>query len=326
MTFLNIVIFFLFFTIPISIFAQILLKDKIGAKFTLYGSLTSTALLALLFSCFYWFNLPIFWQMDWSFTRILQLYWGGDFQGPVFSFAFFAVWFFLFLKIIGLKSLFFEDETRWRFFIYSDLFLFFFLIALSANHFISLLFGWEFLGIMLYLLLTFSCEDSTANQAGFIALLFDKIGSIFFLLAGGILFSIRGDLSFYDFQKISGKETLVSIFFFVATYCKMLQVGANLWITRSQSVPSFSLIIASNFFYSLPALIFLWRVGLLQIDLLKNTALFLGGVTFLLGLGLALMENIFKKWIVCLTVALWGLILMLASFGLYDLIFNSIFN
>jgi NADH:ubiquinone oxidoreductase subunit 5 (subunit L)/multisubunit Na+/H+ antiporter MnhA subunit len=320
MIFLSILVFIAFLILPISVFFQVFLKKKRGIKPVLLMGFSASVLIAVFFSI----GLPlekISWVFQWFSLGSLTLHWGGALQGPTLAFMKVVSWVFVFLKALELKSSLSEDEEKWRLFIYLDLFLLFFFVTISSTHFMPLFLGWEFMGVVTYLLLSFSYEDTLSNQASFMALLFDKIGSVFLLLGGGILLFSQGDKPFSTFNLLAEKESFVGFFFFAAVCCKTFQLGVNTWISRVEKIPTLPLSVIAHFFCGVPALFFLWRIDLFQIEFLKKIALCVGGGTLLLAVGMIFIESFFKKILAYSVASHWGIALILASFGFYEAAF-----
>ncbi|MDC0349012.1 proton-conducting transporter membrane subunit [Alphaproteobacteria bacterium] len=314
MIFLSILVFIAFLILPLSVFFQVFLKKKIGIKSVLLMGISSSFLIATFFSS----GLPleeISWVFEWFSLGSLTLHWGGSLQGPALTFIKVSSWIFVFLKALELRGS--PDEDKWRLFIYFDLFLFFFFIAISSTHFISLFLGWEIMGAVTYLLLSFSYEDSLSNQASFMALLFDKIGSVFLVLGGGVLLFSQGDKPFFAFNLLVESERFVGVLFFAAVCCKTFQLGVNTWTLRVEKIPTLPLSIVANFFCGIPAFLFLWKIDLFQIEFLKAVALCVGAGTFFLAVGMLFVESFFKKILSYVTIAHWGVVLILAGSGFY---------
>jgi NADH-quinone oxidoreductase subunit L len=322
MNFLNFFLFFLFVT-PLGLSTtQYLWGRKEDANNLSYINLAGTFMAALIFSgMLIGTSLSSSWHLSLFSVSALEFHWGGEINETSSAFLLVCIWLNVFAKFLAERDMIIEDTSQGRLFLYLDLFLLAVFITISANYFIPLFLGWELLGVVSYLLLSFTYESPVSNQAAFTAFLYDKISSVFLLLGGGLLIFSYGDISFSEAQWDSIKHSFVGIFFFIAIYCKLFQFGVNTWVARLTDIPSLSLSMITNFLYGLPAFVLLWRLQLLQVSLLKIIALYLGAATFIFAISMALLEPLLKKVVAYLTIAYWGMVLIFSTLGFYKFSF-----
>ena len=64
------------------------------------------------------------------------------------------------------------------------------LLLVTAGNYFQLFIGWETVGLASFLLISFWTQKNSANQGGLKAIIVNRTGDIFFLLALGIMYYI----------------------------------------------------------------------------------------------------------------------------------------
>ena len=105
-----------------------------------------------------------------------------------------------------------EDPHFPRFMSYLSLFTFFMLILVTANNFLQMFVGWEGVGLSSYLLINFWFTRIQANKAAIKAMLVNRIGDFFLLLA---IFAIYFLFNSLDYDVVLGLASLMSNYFIV---------------------------------------------------------------------------------------------------------------
>ncbi len=140
-----------------------------------------------------------------------------------------------------------------RFMAYLSLFTFFMLALVTANDFVQLLFGWEGVGLLSYLLIGFWYERRSANDAAIKAFIVNRVGDFGFALGIFAVFVIFGSL---DFSTVFGMApgavgttinflgwqvpslTLACILLFVGAMGKSAQLGLHTWLPDAMEGPT----------------------------------------------------------------------------------------
>jgi len=146
-----------------------------------------------------------------------------------------------------------KDPHLFRFMSYLSLFTFFMLILVTANNFLQLFVGWEGVGVSSYLLINFWFTRLQANKAAIKAMLVNRVGDFFLLLAiftiivscnsldYDVVFTLAPQLSNYSFL-ICGKEImildLICIFLFLGAMGKSAQLGFHTWLPDAMEGPT----------------------------------------------------------------------------------------
>ncbi|MCC5791991.1 MAG: NADH-quinone oxidoreductase subunit L [Legionellaceae bacterium] len=147
-----------------------------------------------------------------------------------------------------------DDDGYQRFFSYISLFTFMMLMLVTANNFLQLFFGWEGVGLVSYLLISFYYHKESAIEGGMKAFLVNRVGDFGFILGIGMLLAYTGSL---DYQTVfrsaellasqnisifSGSEwsliTVVCLLLFVGAMGKSAQIPLHVWLPESMEGPT----------------------------------------------------------------------------------------
>jgi len=147
-----------------------------------------------------------------------------------------------------------DDPGYQRFFCYISLFTFSMMMLVMANNFLQLLFGWEAVGLVSYLLIGFWFTRPTAIYANLKAFLVNRVGDFGFLLGIAIIFAMFRTLDYapvfqnaprfaeavYNF--IGGWQwhlmTVVCVLLFVGAMGKSAQFPLHVWLPDSMEGPT----------------------------------------------------------------------------------------
>lgn len=115
-----------------------------------------------------------------------------------------------------------EDSDFPRFMTYLSFFVFAILLIVTSNNFFQFFFGWEFVGLASYLLISFWYARPEASIAAFKAMAYNRVGDVFLIFAFGSFLLQYGTLDFdFIFSCVLFKTTFFSSF---SLFC--LTVGA----------------------------------------------------------------------------------------------------
>lgn len=147
-----------------------------------------------------------------------------------------------------------DDDGYQRFFSYISLFTFMMLMLVTANNFLQLFFGWEGVGLVSYLLISFWFQKESAIEGGLKAFLVNRVGDFGFILGIGIIFAYTGSLD-YDtvFQRASSLAsqnielfaghpwsvlTVSCLLLYVGAMGKSAQIPLHVWLPESMEGPT----------------------------------------------------------------------------------------
>nr|AXI98760.1 NADH dehydrogenase subunit 5 [Pseudoniphargus sp. 2-Andalusia] len=213
-----------------------------------------------------------------------------------------------------------EGEVNFlRFVIILLLFVGSMMIVIISPNLISLLLGWDGLGLSSYILVVFYQNESSAN-AGMLTVLSNRVGDVMILMSAGLLGGL-GSWNYYMFEMVD--TSLVVLVILLAGMTKSAQMPFSAWLPAAMAAPtpvsslvhSSTLVTAGvylliRFYPVMSSMCYLWG-GLLAISAM--TMVFAGlGANF---------ETDMKKVVALSTLSQLGLMMMILSVGLVSLSF-----
>lgn len=147
-----------------------------------------------------------------------------------------------------------DDDGYQRFFSYISLFTFMMLMLVSANNFLQLFFGWEGVGLVSYLLISFWFQRESAIQGGLKAFLVNRVGDFGFILGIGMVLAYTGSLDYeivfrgansmasQTIDIFTGHSwsviTVTCILLYIGAMGKSAQVPLHVWLPESMEGPT----------------------------------------------------------------------------------------
>ncbi len=147
-----------------------------------------------------------------------------------------------------------DDDGYQRFFSYISLFTFMMLMLVTSNNLLQLFFGWEGVGLVSYLLISFWFERDSATAGGLKAFLVNRVGDFGFILGIAAVLAFTGTL---DYQEIFAQApalanktyevfkgypwslpTVICLLLFVGAMGKSAQVPLHVWLPESMEGPT----------------------------------------------------------------------------------------
>lgn len=117
------------------------------------------------------------------------------------------------LVIIYSYSYLYEDPFLVKFLSYLGFFCFTMLLLVNAGNYIQLFLGWEGVGLASFLLISFWHSRNEANQGGLKAIIVNRIGDVFFLLALAIMWvmfnSFDFNIIYLNYKSIISETSIV---------------------------------------------------------------------------------------------------------------------
>jgi len=228
-----------------------------------------------------------------------------------------------------------HDPHLPRFMSYLSLFTFFMLILITANNFLQMFVGWEGVGLSSYLLINFWFTRIQANKSAIKAMLVNRVGDFFILLAMFFIFYTFNSLdydtvftlaplmvdykiSFYSFE-ISIIDIICILLFFGAMG-KSAQLGLHTWLPDAMEGPTpvSALIHAATMVTAGVFLItrcsFLFEFSTLSL----NIVMFVGSATAFFASTTGLFQNDMKKVIAYSTCSQLGYMIFSCGLSGYE--------
>lgn len=234
-----------------SLFGRFLGKG-VGIITTLTTMFSSLLSFILLFNAINSGNIKILVINNWIYSDVLKVDW---------SFCFDSLTYIMLVVVTFISSLvhlysteYMENDPHFpRFMSYLSLFTFFMLILITSNNFLQMFVGWEGVGVSSYLLINFWFTRVQANKSAIKAMLVNRIGDFFLLLAlftifvafntlnYDIIFSIvplfvSYSIKFFGYQ--IGLIDIICICIFLGAMGKSAQIGLHTWLPDAMEGPT----------------------------------------------------------------------------------------
>lgn len=219
-----------------------------------------------------------------------------------------------------------HDPNRNTFYIILSVFAIFMTILVVSDNYIMMFIGWEFVGVISYLLISFWSTRIAAMKAALSAILLNRMGDTFFMLALGIFLSYFHAVDF-DTLSLAAPYTntlilnILSLLLLLAATAKSAQLGLHAWLLQAMEGPTpvsallhaatmvcagVYVLVRSNFILEYaPSLL----IGIC----------WLGGVTTLVSGLIAIVTNDIKKVIALSTMSQLSIMVLAIGISSYDL-------
>ena len=279
---------------------------------------------------------------NWIFVDTLNVNWSFCFDSLT-SIMLVVVTFISFLVHLYSTEYMGKDPHVSRFMSYLSLFTFFMLILITANNFLQMFVGWEGVGLSSYLLINFWFTRIQANKAAIKAMLINRVGDFFILLAMFLIYFVFNSLDYdivftmsktfnnYDiligFNKIPFLD-VICIFLFLGAMGKSAQIGLHVWLPDAMEGPTpvSALIHAATMVTAGVFLIarcsFLFEVSPFTLKLI----VLIGSLTAFFASTTGLFQNDIKKVIAYSTCSQLGYMVFACGLSSYDVGVFHLFN
>ena len=147
-----------------------------------------------------------------------------------------------------------DDDGYQRFFSYISLFTFMMLMLVTGNNFLQLFFGWEGVGLVSYLLISFWYQKESAIDGGMKAFIVNRVGDFGFILGLGFVLAYVGSLDYEvvfnnanalateNIEIFKGHSwsvmTVTCLLLFIGAMGKSAQVPLHVWLPESMEGPT----------------------------------------------------------------------------------------
>nr|YP_009864985.1 NADH dehydrogenase subunit 5 [Daldorfia horrida]QKE42623.1 NADH dehydrogenase subunit 5 [Daldorfia horrida] len=194
------------------------------------------------------------------------------------------------------------------------------LMVLSPN-LISILLGWDGLGLVSYALVIYYQNEKSAN-AGMLTILSNRIGDVAILLGIGLLVQL-GSWDFFMYSSYMNDDWILFKFLMVlAAMTKSAQIPFSAWLPAAMAAPTpVSALVHSSTLVTAGVYLMIRFSSALEGSMIQKWLLFISCLTmFMAGLG-ANFEYDLKKIIALSTLSQLGVMISILSLGYSDLAF-----
>nr|WMQ53435.1 NADH dehydrogenase subunit 5 [Portunus armatus] len=194
------------------------------------------------------------------------------------------------------------------------------LMVLSPN-LISILLGWDGLGLVSYALVIYYSNEKSAN-AGMLTILSNRVGDVAILLSIGLMSSL-GSWNFFFYSYYLDEEwLLLKVFLMISAMTKSAQIPFSAWLPAAMAAPTpVSALVHSSTLVTAGVYLMIRFSAALEGSLVQSCLLIISCLTmFMAGLG-ANFEYDLKKIIALSTLSQLGVMLSILSLGYADLAF-----
>lgn len=221
-----------------------------------------------------------------------------------------------------------KDEGFNRFISYLNLFVFFMLILVLGDSYVTMFVGWEGVGLCSFMLIGFWYKDMKNNDAAKKAFIVNRIGDLGLILGMCLLFAYAGTLKFNDLfitgsqvSSIPGEmTTVIGILLFIGAMGKSAQIPLHTWLPDAMAGPTpvsalihaATMVTAGIYMVARSSEIFI------SSETASQVILWTGILTSILGATIALTQNDIKKVLAYSTVSQLGLMFVALGMGAYS--------
>nr|SBT62525.1 Nad5p [Candida orthopsilosis]SBT62541.1 Nad5p [Candida orthopsilosis]SBT62556.1 Nad5p [Candida orthopsilosis]SBT62572.1 Nad5p [Candida orthopsilosis]SBT62588.1 Nad5p [Candida orthopsilosis] len=219
-----------------------------------------------------------------------------------------------------------HDPNRNTFYIMLSVFAIFMTILVVSDNYIMMFMGWEFVGVISYLLISFWSTRIAAMKAALSAILLNRMGDTFFMLALGMFLSYFHAVDF-DTLSLAAPYTntlilnILSLLLLLAATAKSAQLGLHAWLTQAMEGPTpvsallhAATMVCAGVYVTVRSYFILEYAPSLLIGIC-----WLGGITTLVSGLIAMVTNDIKKVIALSTMSQLSIMVLAIGISSYDL-------
>nr|YP_009045986.1 NADH dehydrogenase subunit 5 [Engaeus quadrimanus]CDR98482.1 NADH dehydrogenase subunit 5 [Engaeus quadrimanus] len=213
------------------------------------------------------------------------------------------------------------DENFNRFMYLVFAFVFSMGALIISPNLISILLGWDGLGLISYVLVIYYQNEKSAN-AGMLTVLSNRVGDVGILLSISLIFML-GSWNLVFYSELSDSDFfLVKVFICIAAMTKSAQIPFSAWLPAAMAAPTpVSALVHSSTLVTAGVYLLIRFSGVLEGSSVQSFLLIISCLTmFMAGLG-ANFEFDLKKIIALSTLSQLGVMMSILALGFLDLAF-----
>lgn len=243
---------------------------------------------------------------------------------PIFIDYISSIFLSLVLFISGLIVIYSIDymgkDLNLRFIFLIILFVFSIIILILSPNLVTILLGWDGLGLVSYCLVIYY-NNFYSFGAGILTVLINRIGDVIILVSIRLI-SIMGCWNYLNLLRLK-IDFLICLFIIVAAITKRAQIPFSSWLPAAIAAPTpvSALVHSSTLVTAGVYLLIRFNYFFLRFDGFRTFLLFIGILTTIISSVCAIFENDVKKIIALSTLRQLGLIISTFSLKLVNLCF-----
>nr|YP_008475256.1 NADH dehydrogenase subunit 5 [Candida gigantensis]YP_008475266.1 NADH dehydrogenase subunit 5 [Candida gigantensis]AGS44566.1 NADH dehydrogenase subunit 5 [Candida gigantensis]AGS44567.1 NADH dehydrogenase subunit 5 [Candida gigantensis] len=219
-----------------------------------------------------------------------------------------------------------HDPNRNRFYVILSVFAVFMTILVVSDNYLMLFIGWEFVGVVSYLLISFWSTRITAMKSALSAILLNRMGDAFFVIALGLMLIYYHAVDFDTIALVSPymSTTLLNglaLLLLLAATAKSAQLGLHAWLLQAMEGPTpvSALLHAATMVCAGVYVLVRSYVILEYAPTLLLVICWLGGITTLVSGLIAVVTNDIKRVIALSTMSQLSIMVLAIGISAYDL-------
>jgi NADH-ubiquinone oxidoreductase chain 5 len=128
-----------------------------------------------------------------------------------------------------------DDPNRNRFLMILSVFAIFMTVLVVSENYIMMFIGWEFVGVISYLLISFWSTRIAANKGALSAVLLNRMGDTLFVICIGTMISIFHAVDFDTISLMAPHVdtyilNMIAAMLLIAATAKSAQLGLHSWL------------------------------------------------------------------------------------------------
>nr|YP_010341282.1 NADH dehydrogenase subunit 5 [Stenamma expolitum]UNZ99536.1 NADH dehydrogenase subunit 5 [Stenamma expolitum] len=213
-----------------------------------------------------------------------------------------------------------------RFFYLMILFVMSMILMIISPNIISIMFGWDGLGVVSYCLVIFY-QNYMSYNSGMVTVLCNRVGDIGLLMAITLMM-VLGSWNIWSMES----SKVIMLMLFIAAITKSAQLPFSTWLPMAMAAPTpVSALVHSSTLVTAGIYLMIRFNKFLLMSKLNFFLFFLSSLTMFMSGLMALVENDLKKIIALSTLSQLGLMMMILSVGYcnlayYHLLTHAIFK
>nr|YP_002971026.1 NADH dehydrogenase subunit 5 [Hydrometra greeni]ACJ69489.1 NADH dehydrogenase subunit 5 [Hydrometra greeni] len=231
------------------------------------------------------------------------------------SFSFISCVLFISSLVIMYSHMYmYDDENKVRFLYLVLLFVFSMFMLIISPNLISILIGWDGLGLISYCLVIYF-QNSSSYNSGMLTIMINRIGDVMILLSIAWMMNYGSWHYFYYVFNYSFFSKYIIIMMIIASFTKSAQIPFSSWLPAAMAAPTpvSSLVHSSTLVTA--GVYLLIRFSNLLYNMDCNFFLYISMMTMIMSGLVASFEYDLKKIIALSTLSQLGLMMVILFFG-----------